>query len=87
MKRRKKDLSIPQELRQLLCRADVREMEGADAREQILLAIIHKALDGDLKTIEFILKLTGEMPDGKEKAEDDPVLRVELGPGVWELAE
>ena len=73
-----------EELLELLEREDVRELEGGDARQQILLALVQKALNGDLKTVEFILELIGEASDGKEK--DAEAVRVELGPGVEELA-
>ena len=74
------------ELLELLEREDVRELEGDDARQQILLALVQKALNGDLKTVEFILELIGEAPDAKDKSAECEGLRVELGPGVEELA-
>lgn len=82
--RRRRRKSMRDELLELLEREDVRELEGSDARQQILLAIVQKALNGDLKTVEFILELTGELPGGKSAEQDG--LRIELGPGVEELA-
>lgn len=76
--------SMRDELLELLEREDVRELEGGDARQQILLALVQKALNGDLKTVEFILELIGEAPDGREK--DPEGVRVELGPGIEEFA-
>lgn len=76
--------SMRDELLELLEREDVQELEGGDARQQILLALVQKALNGDLKTVEFILELIGEAPDGGEK--DPEGVRIELGPGVEELA-
>lgn len=73
-----------EELLELLEREDVRELEGGDARQQILLALVQKALNGDLKTVEFILELIGETPDVKKV--DGEGVRIELGPGVEELA-
>ncbi len=70
----------------MLAREDIQELEGGDAWQQILLALIHKALNGDLKTIEFMLKLIGETTDGKDKTDEEAVFRIELGPGVEELA-
>lgn len=75
-----------EELLELLEREDVRELEGGDARQQILLAVVQKALNGDLKTIEFILELIGEQPDEKAKGPEDAVFRIELGPGIEEMA-
>lgn len=80
-------MTISEQLRELLAREDIQELEGGDARQQILLSMIHKALNGDLKTIEFMLKLIGEMPEGKDKPDEDAVFRIELGPGVEELAQ
>lgn len=85
-KSKKRPMTMSDQLRELLAREDIQELEGGDTRQQILLAIVKKALNGDLKTIEFILKLIGEMPDGKEKEDEDTVFRIELGPGVEELA-
>lgn len=85
-KSRKRPKSMREELLELLEREDVRELEGGDARRQILLAVVQKALNGDLKTIEFILELIGERPDEKAKGTEDSVFRIELGPGVEEMA-
>jgi hypothetical protein len=75
--RRKRQASMQEEMRRLI--------EGEDLRSQMLLAIQEKLASGDLKTLEFILKQSEEKPPGKELA--DGVLRVELGPGVEELAQ
>lgn len=74
------------ELLELLEREDVRELEGGDARQQILLALVQKALNGDLKTVEFILELIGELPVDKGKGADGKEIRIELGSGVEEMA-
>ena len=86
-KSKKRPVPVAERLRELLAREDIQELEGGDAWQQILLALIHKALNGDLKTIEFILKLIGESSDGKDKVDEDSVFRIELGPGVEELAQ
>ncbi len=85
-KSRKRPKSMREELLELLEREDVRELEGGDARRQILLAVVQKALNGDLKSVEFILELTGELPDPKARPDGSAGLRIELGPGVEELA-
>lgn len=86
-KSKKRPMTMAELLQDMLAKEDIQELEGGDAKQQIVLALIQKGLNGDLKTIEFMLKLIGEMPDGKEKAEEEPVFRIELGPGVEELAE
>lgn len=77
------------ELRQLLAREDLGQLEGGDVRQQLLLALIQKAMGGDLKTFQFILNLIGENPSPPEPdpAPREDALRVELGPGVEELAQ
>jgi hypothetical protein len=62
---------MQEELRRLL--------DGEALRAQMLLALQDKLASGDLKTMEFILKQTEEKPP-------DSVLRVDLGPGVEEMA-
>lgn len=83
---KKRPATMAERMRQLLAETNVRELEGGDAREQILLALVEKAMGGDLKTVEFILKLIGEPVEGREEPAEQAGFRLELGPGVEELA-
>ncbi len=85
MGRKKRPKTIPETLRELLEREDLRELEGGNGRQQIMLAVLKKALSGDLKSVEFILELLGERGDRPEK-EEGGAIRIELGPGVEDLA-
>lgn len=84
---KKRPETMAEQMRQLLAEKNVLELEGGDARAQILMALIEKAMNGDLKTVEFILRLIGETPESGDKSAGEPTVRIELGPGVREMAE
>lgn len=60
-----------------------RLMEDGGHAETMLLALVERAKEGDLKAVQLVLALLGEDP-GNER---DPVYRLDLGPGVEELCE
>lgn len=55
--------------------------EGSVARS-ILSALCQRATEGDLKAIQLVMDILGEKPP----QDDGPEIRIELGPGVEELA-
>lgn len=61
----------------------VRVMDGTDHAERIALALVERAEAGDLKAVQLVLAMLGEDPENK--AEEDAVYRIELGPGVERL--
>jgi hypothetical protein len=77
--RKKKPVSIQEEIRRL--------MDTEDLRTQILQTIQEKAVGGDLKTIEFILKQIEQTPEGKGKQAEPEAVRIEMEKGVEGLAE
>lgn len=55
-------------------------LEQDDYRKQMLLAVVEKAIGGDMKAFEVVREiLREEKPSGEG-------LRIELGPGVEEMA-
>ena len=74
MRKRKTDpVSLKDELLDLL------DQDGN--RRQMLLAVVEKAIGGDMKAFEVIREILDE-----KKTAEDGGLRIELGPGVEELA-
>lgn len=57
-------------------------MTDGEWPERILTALCQRAAEGDLKAIQYVLELLGEKP-GEDPG---PVYRIELGPGVEEMA-
>lgn len=83
---RRKAIGVADELRALLRKTDMEALEGGDIRQQMLVAVIRKAMGGDLKSLEFILELIGELPEGKGKDAGPVGVEIRLGPGIEELA-
>jgi len=83
---RAKKKRLDETLRELMERADMETLEGETVREQMALAILRKAVGGDLKTVEFLLELLGETPQPKAKELAAQGVTIRLEPGVEELA-
>lgn len=63
--------------------ARLRALLAKDGLEnRILSALAERAAEGELKAIQYVLEVLGEKPEEPT----DPVLRVEFGPGVEDLA-
>lgn len=60
-------------------------MEEEGLVEPMLRALAQSAGEGNLKATEYVLRLLGEAP--AEPGGEPPEFRVELGPGVEELAQ
>ena len=58
----------------------VRVMEREDLTETMATALARKAAEGDLRAMGMVLSALGE------NGEFDPVYRIELGPGVEDMA-
>ncbi len=75
LKRKRSDpVSLKDELLDLL------DQDGN--RRQMLLAVVEKAIGGDMKAFEVIREILDE-----KKSAEDAGLTVRLGPGVKELAQ
>lgn len=62
----------------------LRALLGEDGRqEQVLLALVQRAAEGDLKAIQLVLDILGEKPPQEE---DDREIRVVFDPGIEESA-
>lgn len=66
----------------LMHRADLDTYTTSDPMEQALLAVWRRALDGDVKSLQYLIDLTGE-----SNPTADTTIRIELGPGVEELCQ
>lgn len=58
-------------------------MRREKAARPMLLALLERAKEGDLKAIQLVLDILGE----KSPQDGETAIRIELGPGVEELAE
>ncbi|MGM9608253.1 MAG: hypothetical protein ACI3XJ_12185 [Oscillospiraceae bacterium] len=73
----KKSKKSPVTLREELL--DLLDQDGN--RRQVLLAVVEKAIGGDMKAFEVIREILEE-----KNSPEDPGLTIKLGPGVEELA-
>ena len=67
-------------------RRELKDLLGQEeVRRSLSQALLDKAAGGDLKAFELIGRIVDD--GGKEQEQASPAVRIELGPGVEELAQ